>query len=75
MFIVIEIQTNADGSVGNFVWSFGTLDDAFSKYHSVLSEAAVSSLLVHSCVVLRNDGQQIAAQSFKHEQTAVGIEE
>lgn len=64
MYIVIEIQTNDSGAVGNFVWAFDTLGAAFSKYHAVLSAAAVSGLPVHACVILRNDGQQIAAQHF-----------
>jgi len=67
MYIVIELQTAADGSVGNFVWAFAELNDAEAKYHSVLASAAVSALPVHSCVILRNDGLQIAAQAYKHE--------
>lgn len=69
MYIVIEIQTNANGTVGNFVWAFDTQDAAFAKYHSVLSVAAVSSLPIHSCVILKNNGLQIAAQYFEHGQT------
>ena len=67
MFIVIELQTNADGSVGNFVWAFTTREDAFAKYHAVLSAAAVSALPVHAAVILDNHGLQIAAQAFEHE--------
>lgn len=66
MYIVIELQTAADGSVGNFVWAYTSREQAEAKYHSVLAAAAVSSLPVHSCVILRNDGLQIAAQSYKH---------
>lgn len=68
MYIVIEIQTNASGAVGNFVWAFETRDEAFAKYHAVLSSAAVSSLPIHACVILQNDGLQIAAQHFDHRQ-------
>lgn len=67
MYIVIEIQTNADNTVGNFVWAFATENEAFAKYHSVLAAAAVSALPCHSCVILRNDGIQIAGQVYKHE--------
>ena len=67
MYIVIEMQTMADGSVGNFVWSFATRDEAFAKYHAVLSAAAVSALPVHAAVILDNHGLQIAAQAFEHE--------
>ena len=74
VFIVIEIQTNADGTVGNFVWAFGdpektdeeNRNDAFSKWHSVLSVAAKSSIPAHACTIIRNDGQQIASTVYKH---------
>lgn len=65
-YIVIELQTNAQGSVGNFVWSYDNENAAFSKYHSVLSAAAISELPCHACVILRNDGAQIAGQAYKH---------
>lgn len=65
MYLVIEIQTS--DNVGNFVWAFNTLAEAEAKYHSVLAVAAVSSIPVHSCVILRNDGQQMAAQAYRHE--------
>lgn len=68
MFIVIELQTNLDGSVGNFVWAFANQDDAEAKYHSVLAVAATSALPVHSAVILRNDGLQLAAQAYRHEE-------
>ena len=70
MYIVIELQTNANGTVGNFVWSYSDVNQAFAKYHSVLAAAAVSNLPVHSCVILRNDGQQIAAQAYRHGEPA-----
>ena len=67
MYIVIELQTNADGSIGNFVWAYSTKEDAFAKYHAVLSTAAISALPVHAAVILDNHGLQIAAQAFEHE--------
>lgn len=66
MYIVIELQTSDGGSVGNFVWAYASREQAEAKYHAVLAAAATSSLPVHSCVILRNDGQQLAAQSYKH---------
>lgn len=75
MFVVIELQTNADGTLGNFVWSFQSEAEAMSKYHAVLSAAAVSSLPVHGAVVLRNDGLQLAGQAYKHgEEVDVEVE-
>lgn len=66
MYIVIELQTNSDGTVGNFVWAFDTRDAAFSKYHLVLSAAAVSQLPIHAAIILDNHGFQVAAQYFEH---------
>ena len=66
MFIVIEIQTNSDGTVGNLVWAYANENEAYSKYHSVLASAAISNLPCHACVILRNDGQQLAAQAYRH---------
>lgn len=67
MYIVIELQTNSDGSVGNLVWSYTSREEAFSKYFLILSAAAISSLPVHAAVILDNTGLQIASQYFKHE--------
>ena len=66
MYIVIEIQTNADGTVGNIVTAYPTRDAAFSKYHQILSAAAISDLPVHSAVILDKYGIKIASQYFEH---------
>lgn len=66
MYIVIEIQTSAEGSVGNFVWAFSELSQAEAKYHSILAAAAVSQIYVHAAVLLSNDGRSLAAQSYNH---------
>lgn len=66
MYLVIEIQTNIGGAVSNIVWAFNTLAEAESKYHSVLAAAAISGLPIHSAVILRNDGQQMAAQAYRN---------
>ena len=44
MYIVIELQTNADGAIGNIVTAFNSEEQAFSNYHAILSAAAISSL-------------------------------
>lgn len=67
MYIVIELQTNADGAIGNIVTAYNSREQAFAKYHAILSAAAVSSLPCHAAVILDNKGMQIAAQYFEHE--------
>ena len=65
-YLVIEIQTAADGTVGNFVWSFSDRQLAEQKYHTVLASAAVSSLPKHAAAMLSNDGILIDRRCYEH---------
>ena len=65
-YLVIEIQTNADGTVGNIVTSHDTMEQAYSKFYDVLSAAAVSSVPRHAAVLLQNDGSLVTMNSFDH---------
>lgn len=66
-YLVIEIQQNADGTVGNFTFAYDNRLDAESKYHAILSAAAVSSIYIHSATILTSRGQQIYYQSYTHQ--------
>lgn len=66
MFIVIELQTNADGAVANLVYQYASRDEAESKFHSILAAAAVSSLPVHAAVILTNAGTLVRSEFFRH---------
>lgn len=68
MYIVIELQTNFNGVVGNSVWSYENRSNAEEKYHLVLAAAAKSGLPCHAAVMLQNDGLQLAAQAYKVEE-------
>ncbi len=65
-YLVIEIQKNADGAVGNFVWAYTSINEAESKFHSVLASAAISTIPVHSCALLNESGLCIKSQSYTH---------
>lgn len=67
-YIVIELQTNSDGTVGNLVYAFTNRNEAEQKYHLVLASAAVSQLPSHAAVLLTNDGRTIASQCYRHEE-------
>ena len=67
MFIVLEIQTNTDGTVGTLINAYADQNQAESKYHLVLSSAAVSALPVHSCALLTNEGFPLRHECYKHE--------
>lgn len=66
-YLVIEIQTNADGTVGNLVYAYDDRNQAESKYHAVLSAAAVSALPMHTCDLIQADGVLLARQCYKHD--------
>lgn len=65
-YIVIEMQTNDAGTVGTLVWSFDTRNQAESKFHSVLSAAAISELPLHAASLLQSDGRLLDCRSYEH---------
>lgn len=54
-YIVIELQDNGE-TVGNIVTAYDTLPEAESKYHAVLSAAAVSPVPIHSAILINSMG-------------------
>ena len=67
-YLVMEVQTDASGQVGNFVFAFDTRDEADSKYHALLSVASVSNVPVHCVYMLTSNGHFINAEVHLHEQ-------
>ena len=65
-FYVIEIQTNADNTSGNFVWGFTDRADAEAKYHTVAAAAAKSAVLVHTVAMLTKEGGLVKNEAYKH---------
>ena len=70
MYIVTEIQTNADGTIGLINNSYEDRNQAESKYHAILSAAAVSSLPKHSAIIFTDDAMMENGQCYKHEDEA-----
>ena len=66
MYIVIELQKNANGEVSNIVTAFPNLPEAESKYHNILAAAAVSDLPVHSAIIVSEEGFTVASKCYKH---------
>ena len=66
MYIVIEIQTNADDTVGTIVNSYADYYQASSAYHTALAGAAISSLPTHSCALLTEEGDVVEHKFYKH---------
>ena len=66
MFIVIEFQKGQDGQISSLVSTHDTLQEAESKFHQVLSYAAVSTLPLHSCMILNDKTYVVKTQVYTH---------
>lgn len=66
-YSVIEIQVNVDGTVGiPPIATYTNRDEAESKYHTILSFAAVSSLARHTAIIVTDDGKLLERKSYEH---------
>lgn len=66
-YIVIELQTDVGGNVANLVYQYNNRLEAESKYHAILSAAAITSLPTHSAVIITNMGQMVASEYYTHD--------
>lgn len=68
-YIVFEIQSYANGTVAFLPpVPYDTLNEAYSKFHTVLASAAVSNVAVHSCLIISSNGDLVYADRFEHPQ-------
>lgn len=63
--IVLEIQQNGD-KISTIINAYKDQKVAEQKYHQVLSAAAVSSVPIHSCVMLYDNGHEYKRESYYH---------
>lgn len=66
MFLVMELQVSANGTVGNIVTSHNTLPEAQNKFYTICAFAAVSDVPIHSAIILDRTGVLIDRQCFEH---------
>lgn len=66
IYIVTEIQTNSDNTIGILTNNYEDRQAAESKYHSILSFAATSTLPVHAASIATNEGAIIEYKCYKH---------
>ena len=58
-FIVFEVQTAYDGTVGTLTYSYDKKPEASFQYHTVAAAASVSQTLVHGVYMLTNEGNTV----------------
>lgn len=63
-YVVIEIQSAE--SVSTLINTYDNRNDAYSKYYTILSYAAVSSVPTHSAVILTEQGDMVEHKFFTH---------
>ena len=67
MYIVVEVQTDAEGHVSiPPVASYETINEAEGAFHSVLAAAAVSSVPIHSAIVINEKAELIRSEHYEH---------
>lgn len=70
MFYICEIQTNKDGTGAHIMFTAPTLNEAESKYHQILSYAAVSTLPCHAAIIFDEKGYTQMSRFYEHAQGA-----
>ena len=69
MYVIIEIQKGDSVAVVPPV-VYADKEQAEQKYHTALAAAAVSSVPVHSVVMLRDNGSLVKSEKYVHEVNA-----
>ena len=68
-YLILEIQKFADGTIATPpLETAETLNSARSTFYSKCAVAAVSTVPVHTVVLLTDVGQMIGLESFSHEE-------
>ena len=65
-YLVMEIQTWDTGAIQTPTNAYDTRERAESKYHDILSKAAVGTLPVQAAVLLTNEGYVLETKHYEH---------
>lgn len=66
MYIIVEIQTAADGTVGTLTYTAQTWLEAQSIYHAKLSAAAASQVAHHAVILMDEGANPMEHQAYRH---------
>ena len=66
MYIVIELQKNAEGILTHLETVHATKAEAENKYYTILSYAAISEIPLHGATILNENGCSVMNKSYKH---------
>lgn len=63
-YIVMEIQTS--DSVATIIQDYPEKPEAESRYHAILSAAAISAVPKHGAVMLTDEGERLKGECYYH---------
>ena len=66
MYFVIEIQKWADGTWHNIAYQYEDKMQAFSKFHYIMSEAAVAKIPVNGAIVFDGKLNVLMKDEYQH---------
>lgn len=66
-YLVVEMQKQSNGMIAQICTSYTDRQIAEQKYHEILSYAAVSSVPIHTAVILSEEGNIIKKEVYRHE--------
>lgn len=66
MYFVIEIQKWTDGTWHTIVFQYEDRNQAESKYHYILSEAAVAQIPRNGAILINDAGEVINSFVYQH---------
>lgn len=69
MFAVLELQ-KTDNGLAVISTTYDERSEAESKYHDILHYASVSSVAIHSAVIMSEDGCLLKRECYTHTQEA-----
>ena len=65
-YIVVEIQTSANGTVATIVNDYDTQNAAEARFHTILAAAATSSLAKHAAIMFSEEGFPLRNECYNH---------
>ena len=66
MYYIVEIQDTPGTSAALLHYTEETRNAAMSKFHSIMSYAAISTIPYHTCVVMDEQGKYLARECYEH---------
>lgn len=66
MYAILEMQTNNKQTIVNTPITRATRDEAESVFHQTAMYAAISSVEVHTVVIINSEGTVVKKETYKH---------